>query len=72
MNTRLITNSEIRQRQEDIRHGAWQARHNMSIIGIRQLLGNTFIAMGVSIYGCMEKRREQSVIPPKRAIARGI
>lgn len=51
MNTRLITDQEISLRQQNIRTGAYRARHGFSIIGIRRLVGNTFIAMGMLLHG---------------------
>ena len=51
LNTRLITDQEISLRQQDIRTGAYRARHGFSIIGIRRLVGNTFIAMGMLLHG---------------------
>lgn len=64
MNTRLITESEIAQRQLEVRQGAYRARHAFTISGVRQLIGSTFIALGTRLHGQCENRRLQN---PKTA-----
>lgn len=63
LNTRLITQSEIAQRQFQVRQGAYRARHAFTISGMRQLIGNTFIALGTHLHGKSEVHREQIVEP---------
>lgn len=72
MNTRLITQAEIDQHQRQVQHMAHRARNQMTIAGIRQLFGNTFIALGTRLYGCMDHKRETIVVPPNAVPARGI
>lgn len=60
MNTRLITESEIVQRQFEVRQGAYRARHGFTIAGMRQLIGSTFIALGTRLHGQCENRRLQN------------
>lgn len=64
MNMRLISDSEIQQRQTDVRNGAQQARHSFSISGIRQLIGSTFIALGTAMHEVSDDRRETPFVKP--------
>lgn len=63
LNTRLITESEIAQRQLEVRQGAYRARHAFTIAGIRQLFGSTFIALGMRLQGECENRRIATTQP---------
>ena len=63
MNTRLITESEIAQRQFEVRQGAYRARHSFTISGVRQLIGSTFIALGMRLQGECESRRFANTQP---------
>ena len=71
MNTRLITTAEIEQRQQDLRIAAHRARTEMTLTGLRQLIGSTFIAMGTRLYGCMEQK-QQIGMPADAVPARGL
>lgn len=68
MNIRLITEQEIALRQQDVRNGAYRARQGFSIIGIRRLVGNTFIAMGMLLHGT-GKRHHTATDTSPQAIA---
>lgn len=71
MNTRLITESEIAQRQLEVRQGAYRARHAFTISGIRQLIGSTFIALGMRMHGECESRRfaqPQATVVPQHSV----
>lgn len=57
MTMRLITESEIAQRQHEVRVGAHRARNSFTIAGIRQLVGNTFIALGTRLHGAADTAR---------------
>lgn len=57
MTMRFITEIEILQRQQEVRNGARRARTSFSVAGIRQLIGNTFIAMGTRMNGQDTSRR---------------
>jgi hypothetical protein len=72
MNTRYISDSEIRQRQQQIRTSAHAARYTWTIAGLRQLLGSTFIALGTHIHGCMEKRPAAAAHPSGALLEPGI
>lgn len=72
MNTRLITNAEIEQHQQDIRFAARCARNEMTVADIRQLFGGAVIAIGVRISGRMEQNHKTAAMPPAAAPARGI
>lgn len=63
LNTRYISQSEIAERQFQVRYGAHRARHAFSITGIRQLFGNTLIALGTQLHGTCERRRQTAVEP---------
>ncbi len=63
LNTRLITQSEIAQRQYEVRKGAYRARHAFTISGVRQLIGSTFIALGTYLHGKSETRYEPVITP---------
>lgn len=54
MNHRLITDAEIAERQLQVRRDAYRARHAFNIAGVRQLVGNTFIALGTRVVGKCE------------------
>lgn len=54
LNTRFITESEIQQRQSQICTDARRARNAFSISGVRQLFGNTLIALGEKLNGQCE------------------
>lgn len=58
LNNRLITQSEIVERQLQVRQGAHHARHAFTVSGVRQLIGNTIIALGTLLHGKSETRRE--------------
>lgn len=72
LNTRLIMQSEITQRQQNIRYGANAARNGFTLSGIRQLFGNTFIAMGMLVHGrnekCLETLSKKPTAMPVRAL----
>lgn len=70
LNTRLITESEIAERQLQVRHGAHRARHAFTVSGVRQLIGNTFIALGTHLHGKSETRRK-TIVTPASATAIG-
>lgn len=72
MNMQLITETEILQRQLDVRSGAYQARNSFTIPGVRQLFGNTFIALGMRMHGRGEKCREALSKKPGIMPVRGI
>ena len=57
LDMRLITQSEIAQRQLQVRTDAHRARHAFTLSGVRQLIGNTFIALGMRMHGENESRR---------------
>lgn len=57
MNIRHISQSEIAERQLQVRLGAYRARHAFSISGIRQLIGNTIIALGTQVSGNSQANR---------------
>lgn len=69
MNTRFITEQEILARQAEIRAGAYRARHAFSISGVRHLIGNTFIAMGMLLHGTGEKRQQLTDTSPQAIAA---
>lgn len=72
MNTRLITNRDIAERQEAIANDFRRSQTTFSIAGVRHLLGNTIIAFGVRIHGRLEERRDTAVLPRRAQTARGI
>lgn len=72
MNTRLITNREIEDKQQSISTDFRRSQQVFSIGGIRHLFGNTIIALGVRIHGCLEERRESPVLPRRVQTVRGI
>lgn len=51
MNHRYIFNSEVRHHQQIIRQDVHHARLSFSVSGVRQLIGNTLIALGELLYG---------------------
>lgn len=57
MNLRLITQSEITERQQNLRTNYLNTQNGFSVTGIRRLMGSTFIAMGHKIHGRCEERR---------------
>jgi len=72
MNTRLITHREIVERQEAIASDFRRSQTTFSIAGARRLVGNTIIAVGLRIHGCLEERRDTAVLPRRAQTARGI
>lgn len=72
MNTRLITNYEIAQKQQDIHHDFRRSQATFTIPGVRRLVGNTFIALGERIYGRLEDCRQTAQLPRKAAPVGGI
>lgn len=72
MTIRYITETEIRQRQLEVRTGAHRARNSFSIAGMRQLIGNTLIAMGMQMQGRGESRREAAATKPASMPAHGV
>jgi hypothetical protein len=72
MNTRYISDTEIAQRQQQIRTSARAARYTWTVAGLRQLLGSTFIALGTHIHGCMEKRPALTAHPSSALLEPGI
>lgn len=72
LNTRLITQLEITQRQHDLRYGASAARNGFTLPGLRQLFGNTFIALGMLVHGrnekCLETLSKKRMAMPVRAL----
>lgn len=63
LNTRLIMQSEIAQRQFQVRQEAYRARHAFTVAGVRQLIGNTIIALGTQLHGKSETRHETLTHP---------
>lgn len=61
LNGRYITDFEIAQRQLDIRRGAQSARTGLTLTGVRQLIGNTLIALGTMLHG---PTSERTVVKP--------
>ncbi len=72
MSTRYISDSEITQRQQQIRTSARAARYVYTVAGLRQLLGSTFIALGTHIHGCMEKRPAPTAHPSSALLEPGM
>lgn len=72
MNTRLITNSEIIDRQQAITNDFRRSQTTFSVAGVRHLVGNTIIAMGLRVHGRLEECRETTALAPKSEPARGI
>lgn len=72
VSTRLITQSEIDQRQLSIRQGAHAARNGFTLSGLRQLFGNTFIALGQLVHGRNEKCLETLSKKPTAMPVRGL
>jgi hypothetical protein len=70
VNTRFITNSEIAQRQEDVRIAAHRARNEMTVAGIRRIVGGTFIAIGLKLQGCIDHQRAPISVPTAVIAAR--
>lgn len=62
--------SEVAQRQLQVRQGAQHARHAFTISGVRQLIGNTFIALGTHLHGKSESRH-RPIVEPVSATAIG-
>ncbi len=72
MNTRFITNREIEDKQLSISTDFRRSQSTFTIPGLRHLMGNTIIALGLRIHGCLEERRDTPVLPRRAQTARGI
>lgn len=72
MNARLITQEEVAEKQQSLRSTYLRTQAGFSISGIRQLMGNTFIAMGHRIHGRREERREALAQASPLKPARGV
>lgn len=72
MNVRLITQNEIADKQQDLRTNYLRTQTGFSIVGIRRLMGSTFIAMGEKIQGRCERRRAAFANVSPLKPARGI
>lgn len=72
MNGRYISEIEINQHQQNVRIGAYRARNAFTISGVRQLLGNTFIAIGMGVHGRSETCRETLSKKPGTMPAHGV
>lgn len=59
MNTRLITQAEIISHQQALVSDFHRSRTTFTIAGLRQLFGNTLIALGTQLHGCIEHDRER-------------
>lgn len=51
MNTRLIIQAEIVSHQEALARDIRRSRATFTVVGLRQLIGNTLIALGMHLHG---------------------
>ncbi len=51
MNTRLITQAEITSHQEALIRDIRRSRTTFTVAGLRRLVGNTLIALGMHLHG---------------------
>lgn len=73
MNTRIITDAEIAEKQQAIGNEFHRSQTTFSIAGVRHLVGSTIIAMGERVYGRIEECRETAAAASHEAEpARGI